>query len=752
MKKKFIALLITTIVLSQNSLLNSEVFALDNVNTDTISENSEIVNIPDINLKHALNEALYQSADSNITKKQLNSLNKLRLHNKNIENLDGIQYCENLSDLDISYNKITDISSLSSLTKLNNLNLESNSVIDINPLKNLKSLKRLNLRFNKVSDISSLSNLSLLENLDLSYNNIRDLSILEKNINLVSLNLMGNENLENINSIGKLINLKELFLGSTNVSDIAFCKNIKSLEKLNLFNTKISSISDLSGLTSLKDLVISWTNLDSIEPLSKLINLERLIASKVRVSNGEFDVNYLKNLTKLRELDLSQNNISDINILKDMVNLESLNLQINNINDISVLALFKNLKFLDLDYNDVSDVNSLKDLRKLGVLDLSYNKISDISCLKNLTNIYSFSAYKQFISLPEKTIYSGGDLIVNNSIIDINGNIISPSSIDNSGIYNEKDNTVIWNNVNSYLYQYEFNENNFSGTVSQDVNLLENTAPVIKAEDKTIVVGEEFNPLAGVTAEDKEDGDITKDIKVIKNDVNVDKPGTYEVTYEVTDSQGAKSTKTIKVTVNPKMEVINTAPVIKAEDKTIVVGEEFNPLAGVTAEDKEDGDITKDIKVIKNDVNVDKSGTYEVTYEVTDSQGAKSTKTIKVTVNPKMEVINTAPVIKAEDKTIVVGEEFNPLAGVTAEDKEDGDITKDIKVIKNDVNVDKPGTYEVTYEVTDSQGVKTTKTITININDNNIGNLPNTGDPVTLPYIGGMLIAIGGLLKLKKKK
>ena len=141
-----------------------------------------------------------------------------------------------------------------------------------------------------------------------------------------------------------------------------------------------------------------------------------------------------------------------------------------------------------------------------------------------------------------------------------------------------------------------------------------------------------------------------------------------------------------------------------------------------------------------------------MTYEVTDSQGAKSTKTIKVTVNPKMEVINTAPVIKAEDKTIVVGEEFNPLAGVTAEDKEDGDITKDIKVIKNDVNVDKPGTYEVTYEVTDSQGVKTTKTITININDNNIGNLPNTGDPVTLPYIGGMLIAIGGLLKLKKKK
>ena len=82
--------------------------------------------------------------------------------------------------------------------------------------------------------------------------------------------------------------------------------------------------------------------------------------------------------------------------------------------------------------------------------------------------------------------------------------------------------------------------------------------------------------------------------------------------------------------------VANRAPVIQAEDKTITVGDKFDPLKDVTATDKEDGNITltKD-NVIKNEVDTTKAGTYEVTYKVTDSQGASITKTIKVTVVAK---------------------------------------------------------------------------------------------------------------------
>lgn len=168
-----------------------------------------------------------------------------------------------------------------------------------------------------------------------------------------------------------------------------------------------------------------------------------------------------------------------------------------------------------------------------------------------------------------------------------------------------------------------------------------NAAPVIHATDKTIEVGDEFDPRADVTAEDEEDGNLTTKIEVKKNDVDTTKAGKYEVTYKVTDNQGATCTKTIAVTVNPKMEVLNEAPTIDAADKTITVGDTFDPKAGVTAKDAEDGDLTDKIEVVKNTVDTKKAGKYEVTYKVTDSDGATRTKTIKVTVKEKAPAPST---------------------------------------------------------------------------------------------------------------
>ena len=243
-----------------------------------------------------------------------------------------------------------------------------------------------------------------------------------------------------------------------------------------------------------------------------------------------------------------------------------------------------------------------------------------------------------------------------------------------------------------------------------------NACPVIQATDKTLTVGDEFDPLADVTAEDEEDGDITDKIEILENEVDTTKPGKYEVTYKVTDSGGASHVKTIKVTVNPKMEPLNAAPIIKAEDKTLTVGDTFDPMADVTATDAEDGNLTTKIVVEKNDVKTDVAGKYEVTYKVTDNQGATRRKTIIVTVNPKMEVLNEAPVIHATDKTITVGDTFDPMAGVTATDTEDGNLTTKIEVKKNDVDTTTPGKYEVTYKVTDNQGASFTKSITVTVN------------------------------------
>ena len=76
-----------------------------------------------------------------------------------------------------------------------------------------------------------------------------------------------------------------------------------------------------------------------------------------------------------------------------------------------------------------------------------------------------------------------------------------------------------------------------------------NSSPVINGiSDRTIKVGETFDLLAGVTATDKEDGDLTSKISV-SGTVDTSTPGSYKVNYSVTDSKNKTVTKQITITV-----------------------------------------------------------------------------------------------------------------------------------------------------------------------------------------------------------
>lgn len=242
-------------------------------------------------------------------------------------------------------------------------------------------------------------------------------------------------------------------------------------------------------------------------------------------------------------------------------------------------------------------------------------------------------------------------------------------------------------------------------SVEKRYSKAENTAPIITATNKTIVQGTKFDYKNGVTAKDNEDGDITDKIKVVEETVKIDVVGTYQVTYQVTDKNNTTTTKTITVTVTE-----NKKPVITADDKEVIENRELEELEGVSATDEEDGKL--EVKVKNSTVKLDEPGIYEITYEATDTYKQTTEKTIKVTV-----IKDEAPVINVEDKTITQGTKFNPLEGVTAEDKEEGKI-KDIKVIKNDVKEKEIGEYEVTYKATDSYKNESTKTITVTVVEN----------------------------------
>lgn len=78
-------------------------------------------------------------------------------------------------------------------------------------------------------------------------------------------------------------------------------------------------------------------------------------------------------------------------------------------------------------------------------------------------------------------------------------------------------------------------------------------APKVTVGDIVITEGDELNPLDWITIEDPEDGAITPTPEMVtENNVDPKTPGTYTITYVVTDAKGNKVTKTVTVTVAPK--------------------------------------------------------------------------------------------------------------------------------------------------------------------------------------------------------
>ncbi|PHD80549.1 cell wall anchor protein [Bacillus toyonensis] len=240
-------------------------------------------------------------------------------------------------------------------------------------------------------------------------------------------------------------------------------------------------------------------------------------------------------------------------------------------------------------------------------------------------------------------------------------------------------------------------------------------APELKVPTATTITeGDKFNPMSGVSATDKEDGNITSKVTV-DGSVDASKPGTYELTYTVSDSKGHTVTAKQTVTVKQKVEIKNEAPELTVPfTSTLRVGEKFDPMAGVSATDKEDGNLTNKVKY-KGNVDTSKPGKYIVEYWVVDSKGVNATATQSVIVKENEETPDMEPKLTVPTgATINVGDKFDPMAGVKAIDNEDGDITDKVTV-DGSVDASKPGTYELTYTVSDSKGHTVTAKQTVTV-------------------------------------
>ena len=332
------------------------------------------VNIPDANLRKAINAALgaNRAATAAVTEAEMKTLTSLTAERASIRNLTGLEKATNLTTLNLSFTSgvwvdgITDISALSGLTKLTNLNLSGNSI----------------------TDISALSGLTKLTNLDLSYNRG------------VNRNLSG-DSTRTCQAGGEWSGSAPSFVSarSGGISDISALSGLTKLTTLYLHsnNVGVGNISALSGLTKLTNLSLGGNGISDISALSGLTKLTNLYLSLNRIT----DISALSGLTKLTRLDLEANNVGNISALSGLTKLTNLYLGFSAIGSVTHTSgttfgqtatyssgFYSSKSALEgqvvdcgppgllMRHNDISDISALSGLTELTRLDLSGNPLS----------------------------------------------------------------------------------------------------------------------------------------------------------------------------------------------------------------------------------------------------------------------------------------------------------------------------------------------------------------------------------------
>ena len=168
----------------------------------------------------------------------------------------------------------------------------------------------------------------------------------------------------------------------------------------------------------------------------------------------------------------------------------------------------------------------------------------------------------------------------------------------------------------------------------------------------TIEAGSEYIDL-GATAIDEEDGDLSGSIQLV-GEVKANKPGSYELKYNVKDSSGNEAQ-----TVTRTVAVVDTAPpvisLVGNSMITIEVGGSYEDK-GATAQDVVDGDLSDQIKVT-GEVVANRVGNYQLTYAVTDAAGNVATEKIR-----SVRIIKLNPTIVWQNpKAITYGDRLSDI-------------------------------------------------------------------------------------------
>ncbi len=233
--------------------------------------NMDFIGIEDINVEIAI-RAETGKFNGDLTLEDFQAVTELNLENKDISDLQGIQYLTNLKKLYLRGNNIKFIEPLKNLTNLEVLALNNNKIEDVKPLSYLKELVELDLLGNQITDVAPLTGLAKLKQLSLADNKVSDISKLGNLVNLEVLILQNNE-ISDISALQSLVNLNLLYLNQNKIVDISILGEFYNLEILVLKDNQISDVKSLSGqkaVPKLRELYLLNNLITDFSPLKAL--------------------------------------------------------------------------------------------------------------------------------------------------------------------------------------------------------------------------------------------------------------------------------------------------------------------------------------------------------------------------------------------------------------------------------------------------------------------------------------------------
>lgn len=227
------------------------------------------------------------------------------------------------------------------------------------------------------------------------------------------------------------------------------------------------------------------------------------------------------------------------------------------------------------------------------------------------------------------------------------------------------------------------------------------TLPVITSDREVLEIPCDYTEeqlLEGLTASDEEDGDLTSQIIAGSFSRFIEK-GVSNMTYVVFDSadQPAMLTREVRFTDYHSPRFTLTEPLVFAEEE----GSYTEAMARLGAQDMLDGNLKDWITQTETDVNYQRTGSYTMTVEVSNSFGDTSSAGLPVHVvsaeSRTMDIeLSTSILYVSAGSSVDPDSYIQRVTDARGDEADPGRVS-----VSSNVDTQNPGVYEIHYEVSD---------------------------------------------------